>query len=50
MIIVAGDGKVPHPAVMSLRGAHAIGGGDRTLWGLEMAARFEVICRNPLLQ
>lgn len=50
VIIVAGDGKVPHPAVMSLRGAPAVGGSDRAVRGLEMLARFEVICRDKFVQ
>ena len=47
VVVVAGDGQVPHPAVMDGRGRSADDYNALAVRGLEMIARFEVICRNP---
>jgi hypothetical protein len=50
VVIVAGDGEVPHPAVVvgRDRASHY----DRCLAvrGLELLARFELFSRDPLVQ
>jgi hypothetical protein len=50
VVVIAGDGEVPHPAVMVLGGGSAVGGCQRAVRGLEVLARFEVVCRNELVQ
>jgi hypothetical protein len=47
VVVVAGDGEVPHPAVVS--GRDRASDYDRCLAvrRLEVPARFEVLCRNP---
>jgi hypothetical protein len=47
VVVVAGDGEVPHPPVMDGRGRSADDYSALTVRGFEMLARFEVICRNP---
>jgi hypothetical protein len=46
VVVVTGDGQVPHPAVMDGRGRSADDYSNLAVSGLEMIARFEVICRN----
>jgi hypothetical protein len=38
VVVVAGYGKVPHPAVMDLRGGAAVGDGEGAVGGLEVLA------------
>jgi hypothetical protein len=47
VVVVARDGQVPHPPVMDGRGRSADDYSALAVRGLEMIARFEVICRNP---
>jgi hypothetical protein len=47
VVVVAGDGEVPHPPVVDGRDRAADHHGRLAVWRLEMHARFEVICRNP---
>lgn len=50
MIVVSGDGQVPHPPVMGLGSSAAIGDRDRAVSGLEMLALLKLAGGNPLLQ
>src|SRR6202453_1536172 len=47
VVVVAGDGEVPHPAVVEGRDRAADHHGRLAVRRLEMHARFEVFCRNP---
>jgi len=47
VVVVAGDGQVPHPSVVLLRDGAADHGDGSAVWGLELVAYFEVFCRNP---
>jgi hypothetical protein len=38
VVVVAGDGEVPHPAVVDLGGGAAVGDGDGAVRGLEVLA------------
>jgi hypothetical protein len=42
VVVVAGDGEVPHPAVVDLRGGTAVGDRDTAVGGLKMLAGLEV--------
>jgi hypothetical protein len=47
VVVVAGDGEVPHPAVVDGRDRTSDYDGCLAVRRLEMHARFEVFCRNP---
>jgi hypothetical protein len=47
VVVVAGDREVPHPAAVDGRDRSADHHGRLAVRGLEMHARFEVLCRNP---
>ena len=40
VVVVAGNGQVPHPPVMDPRGGAAVGDRDTAVGGLEMLAGF----------
>jgi len=48
VVVVAGDGEVPHPAVVLLRGGAAVSGGDGGVSGLEAFALLQLGGLNPL--
>jgi hypothetical protein len=50
VVVVAGDGEVPHPPVVDLRGGAAVGGGDSAVGGLEAFTLRKFIRRNPVVQ
>lgn len=50
VVVVTGNGKVPHPTVVDLRGSAAVGGGDRAVGGLEVLALLELARWPPLVQ
>jgi hypothetical protein len=47
VVVVTGDGQVPHPAVMDGRNRSADHYGRLAVRSLELFTRFETICRNP---
>jgi hypothetical protein len=47
VVVVAGDGEVPHPAVMLGRDRPADDDRGLAVRRLEVHARFELFCRNP---
>src|ERR1700751_2542130 len=49
VVVVAGDGEVPHPALVVLGGAAAVGDRDDAVTGLEAFALLEFGGLNPLL-
>jgi hypothetical protein len=49
VVVVAGDGQVPHPPVVNSRDRAAPDDRRLAVWCLEMHARFEVFGRNPAL-
>jgi len=50
VVVVAGDGEVPHPAVMIDRDRSSDYDRSPTVRGLELFTLFKVICRNPVVQ
>lgn len=50
VVVVAGYGEVPHPAVVHLRGGAAVGGGDRVVGCLEVLALLQLARGYPLVQ
>jgi len=50
VVVVAGDGEVPHPAVVLLRGDTAAGGSNGAVGGLEVLALLQFARGSPLLQ
>src|SRR5579859_685195 len=50
VVVVAGDGEVPHPAVVDLGRGSAVGGGLDAVRGLEGFALAEFGGRDPLLR
>ena len=50
VVVVAGDCQVPHPAVMHGRGRASHHHRGLAVRRLKALTRFEVICRNPLVQ
>jgi len=49
VVVVAGDGEVPHPPVMDGRGRSADDYSALAVRGLEMIAWFELFRRNPMV-
>jgi hypothetical protein len=50
VVVVAGDGEVPHPPLVDLRNTAAISSGGRAVRSFESIALFETLCRDPLVQ
>lgn len=49
-VVVAGNGEVPHPAIVDPRGDAAVGGDDRAVSRLEQFALLELGRSDPPLQ
>src|SRR3984957_2935580 len=47
VVVVAGDGEVPHPSVVGGRDRACDHDGCLAVWRLEMSAWFELFCRSP---
>ena len=50
MVVVAGDGQVPHPAVVDLWRGAAVGGGEAAVGSLEVLTFRQLVRRNPRVQ
>jgi hypothetical protein len=50
VVVVAGDGEVPHPAVVDRWHRAAVGGGGRAVGGLEVLALLQLGGGAPQLQ
>jgi len=50
VVVVPGDGQVPHPPVVPLRGDAAVGGCQRAVRGLEVLTLRQFVRSNPLVQ